>query len=207
VGTRKKAPLAVRLERLRAATGKTWAALATDLGVKRAMVFHVLSGRRGFSEKTLDRLVECEVAAGVRSRASVLIERGLQGSELINALLARDSTAHSEVAVQDIDAGSKAIDLEYRRGSPPPGFPSRVTVTAPNNSTVWRIIGEKGTRDNPSKFLLACLPDLQDKPEVLERLTPSCYGLILDTALDLTFGINWRAKLQSEGKRLKIGPS
>jgi transcriptional regulator with XRE-family HTH domain len=192
--TRKKTPLAARLERLRASTGKTWDALATELGIKRAMLFHVLSGRREFSATTLDRLVECELAAGVRSQASVLIERGLRGEELINALL--DEDAHSKVDVHDIDIGSKKIRLEYRRGTPPPGFPERVTVKGASNATIWRIIGEKGTVENPSSFLAASLPELQDKPEVLERLTPSCYALILNTALDLTFGLNWRSKLR-----------
>jgi hypothetical protein len=164
----KKSQLALRLDRLRSATGKTWDALANDLGVKRAMVFHVLSGRRGFSDKTLDRLVECEVAAGVRSQASALIERGLRGSELVTALLEHDTDTDSQVSVHDIDTGSKRIRLEYRRGAPPQGFPAHVTVKAATNSTV------------------------------IERLTPSCYALLLDTALDLTFGLNWRAKLRSE---------
>jgi hypothetical protein len=194
----KKSQLALRLDRLRSATGKTWDALANDLGVKRAMVFHVLSGRRGFSDKTLDRLVECEVAAGVRSQASALIERGLRGSELVTALLEHDTDTDSQVSVHDIDTGSKRIRLEYRRGAPPQGFPAHVTVKAATNSTVWRMLGERGTRENPSNFLAACLPELQDQPDVIERLTPSCYALLLDTALDLTFGLNWRAKLRSE---------
>jgi transcriptional regulator with XRE-family HTH domain len=192
----KKFPLALRLERLRSSSGKTWDALASDLGIKRAMIFHVLSGRRGFSDQTLQRLVDCEVAAGVRTEASVLIERGLQGEELIEALINSDEAGHSKVTTKDIDAGSLEIVLEYRRGSPPPGFPKTTRVTAPRNATIWTIIGEKGTRHDPSLFLAASLPDLQDKPDVLERLTPSCYALLLDTALDLTFGLNWRSKLQ-----------
>ncbi len=204
----KKTTLALRLERLRAATGKTWEALAADLGVKRAMVFHVLSGRRGFSEKAIDRLLRCEVAAGVRSEASALIEQGLRGAEILEALLDTDSSGHSQVTVDDIDAGSKEIGLEYRRGTPPPGFPKHVTVTAPKNATIWKSIGEKGTRESPARFLAGCLPDLQDKLDVLERLTPSCYALILDTALDLTFGLNWRSRLQpsprAAGKKKKM---
>lgn len=192
----KKTSVASRLERLRAATGKTWDALASDLGIKRAMIFHVLAGRRGFSEQTIERLVDCEVAAGVRTEASVLIERGLRGEDLLEALINSDEAGHSKVNVKDIDAGSKAIPLEYRRGSAPPGFPKSVRVTAPRNATIWMVIGEKGTKQDPSRFLAACLPDLQEKPDVLERLTPSCYALILDTALDLTFGLNWRSKLK-----------
>jgi hypothetical protein len=197
----KKTPLAARLERLRAATGKTWDALAGDLGIKRAMIFHVLSGRRGFSEQSLERLVDCEVAAGVRTEASVLIERGIRGENLIEALINSDEASHSKVTVKDIDDGSKIVVLEYRRGSAPPGYPSVTRVSAPRNATIWMIVGEKGTRQDPSRFLASCLPDLQDKPDVVERLTPSCYALILDTALDLTFGPNWRSKLKSASDR------
>lgn len=191
----KKTPLAARLERVRAATGKTWDALATDLGIKRAMIFHVLAGRRNFSDETLERLVDYEVAAGVRTQASVLIERGISGQELIDALVHSDEKGFSTVTVKDIDHGSKRIPLEYRRGSPPPDYPEATTVSAARNATIWQIIGEKGTRQDAAGFLAQCLPDLRDKPDVLERLTPSCYTQILETALDLTFGINWRSKL------------
>jgi hypothetical protein len=98
--------------------------------------------------------------------------------------------------MRDIDEGTKEIPLEYRRGPAPPGFPKSVRVTAPRNATIWLIIGEKAASQDPSRFLVACLPDLQEKPDVLERLTPSCYALILDTAFDLTFGLDWRSKLR-----------
>lgn len=159
------------------------------------MIFHVLAGRRGFSQKTLERLVDLEVHAGVRTEASVLIERGLRGEELIEALINSDDAAHSKVTVRDIDEGSMRIPLEYRRGVPPEGYPKSITITAARNATIWMILGEKGTRQNPSNFLEACLPELHDRADVLEKLTPSCYSLILDTALDLTFGLNWRSKL------------
>lgn len=198
---KKKTPLALRLKRLHAATGQTWDALATALGIKRAMIFHAVAGRRGFSEKTLQRLAEYEVRAGLRSQASVLIAQGLSGTELIDALLNADEPVRSGVTVEDIDAGTKDVALEYRRGSPPSGFPTRVRVTAAKNATIWQILGENSTRQNPANFLIACLPELRDRPEVLERLTPHCYAQILDTALDLTFGLNWRSQIQSSTSR------
>jgi hypothetical protein len=196
VATAKKSNLALRLERLRTVTKKTWDLLAADLGIKRAMLFHVLAGRRGFSEKTLQRLIECEVAAGLRSEASALIEQGLRGTDLVAALLHGEGAGQSEVTIADIDAGSKEVALEYRRGSPPPNYPTRLKVMAASNAAVWKVIVEKGISEDASRFLTACLTDLKGKPGLLERLTPSCYAQILDTALDLTFGLNWRAKLQ-----------
>ena len=193
----KKIGLALRLERLRAATGKTWDALAADLGVKRAMLFHVNTGRRGFSEKTLQRLLDCEVSAGVRSEASALMEQGLRRTDLVAALL---HTGQSEVTIEDIDAGSKVVALEYRRGTAPAGYPPRLKVTAPGNAAVWKVIGEKSASEDSSNLLVACVPDLNTKPDLLDLLTPSCYARILNTALDLTFGLGWRAKLQPERK-------
>lgn len=188
-----KTTLAQRLERLRAVTGKTWDALAADLGLKRAMVFHVLAGRRGFSDKTLQRLLECEVAAGVRSQASALIEQSLRGADFVAALLhEEEGGGQSGVTIQDIDAGFKEVTLEYRRGSPPRHYPTRLTVRAPRNAAVWRFIAGKGAGEDLSGFLAACLTDLKGKPDLLDRITPSCYVRILDTALDLTCGLNWR---------------
>ena len=179
-------------------TGKTWEAVAADLGIKRAMIFHVISGRRGFSEKTRQRLLDCEVAAGIRSKASAMIEQGLRATDLVSVLLQGEGVGQSEVTGKDIDAGAKEIRLDYRRGSPPGGYPTRLKVKAACNEDVWRVIGEKGVNENPSKLLANCLEDLKDKPDLLDRLTPSCYARILDTALDLTFGLNWRAKLRPE---------
>jgi hypothetical protein len=202
VRTEKNA-LALRLERLRAVTSKTWDALASDLGVKRAMLFHVVAGRRGFSEKTLARLLECEVAAGVRSEASALMEQGLSGTDLVTALLHGEGAGQSEVTIEDIDTGSKEVVLEYRRGPHPPGYPTRLKVTAASNAAVWRVSGEKSVREDPSNFLATCLQelDLAAKPDILDRLTPSCYAQIIDTALDLTFGLNWRARLQQPARK------
>jgi len=193
----KKNSQSFRLEKLRAVTGKTWDAIAADLGLKPAMIFHVLSGRRCFSEKTRRRLLECEVAAGVRSKASAMIERGMRGDNLVSALLQGEGHDQRGVTIKDIDAGAKEIRLEYRRGTPPSGYPTRLKVTAASNAEVWRVIGENGVSENPSKLLSNCLEDLKDKPDLLDRLTPACYARILDTALDLTFGLHWRAKLRT----------
>ena len=190
----KKTPLALRLERLRAAAGQTWDALAVRLGVKPAMIFHVLAGRRGFSEKTLERLRECEVADGLRNEASVLIEQGLRGADLLEALLTADEV--SPVTIKDIDLGWKVMPLEYRRGSPAPGLPIRTKVTAPENAEVWQILGATNVQQSTPKFLNACLPELKDRPEVLKQVTPTCYGTLFNAAMDLTFGLIWRSKLR-----------
>jgi len=96
-----------RLDKLRSVTGRTWDSIAADLGIKRAMIHHVKAGRRGFSEKTRQRLLECEVAAGIRSEASALIEQELRGADLVSVLLQGQGGGQSEVSTKDIDRGEK----------------------------------------------------------------------------------------------------
>ncbi len=187
----------LRLERLRSATGKTWDAVAADLGIKRAMLFHVLSGRRSFSDKSLQRLRDQEVAAGLKSQAHALIEKKYEGADLVSALLQTASGGSSGVTVACIDAGKKEVLLEYRRGTPPPGYPTKVTVKAPQNTDIWRMIGQKSVTEDASKFLVASVSGLEMQPDLLEIITPTCYILILETALDLTFGLNWRSRLNA----------
>lgn len=158
------------------------------------MIFHALAGRRGFSEKTLAKLRDCEVAEGLRTEASVLIEQGLSGSDLVEAILNADEP--TPVTTKDIDLGWKVVPLEYRRGSPAPGFPIRVKVIAPDNAEVWQILGAKSVQQSTPKFLDACLPELKNRPEVLKQVTPTCYGALFNAAMDLTFGLSWRSKLQ-----------
>jgi hypothetical protein len=184
--------LVARLERLRAATGQTWEAIGADLGIKRAMVFHVLSGRRSFSEKTLRLLLQCEVKAGLRSQASLLIEQGFRANDVVSMLLESERSGPDVVGIKDIDGGFKSVTLCYRRGLPPKGYPTTIKVIAPKNTVLWRTLGQKGASEKSSKFLEACLPALQDKPDLLDRLTPTNFSAIFETALSLTFGINWR---------------
>jgi hypothetical protein len=184
----------LRLERLRVATSKTWDAVAADLGIERAMVFHVIAARRGFGDRTLRRFIQCEVAAGIRSEASGVVEQGFLGNDLMAALFGGEGAGESEVTVEDIDAGSKEIALEYRRGSPPAGYTTRLILKAATNAGAWRSIGQQGADEDLPGFLAACVPPLGDKTDLMERLTPSSYARVLNTATDLTFGLNWRAK-------------
>lgn len=162
------------------------------------MVFHVIAGRRGFGDRTLGRLIQCEVTAGIRSRTSAAIEQGLQGIDLVAALFGTSGACLSEVTIQDIDAGRKEVSLEYRRGSPPPNYPVRLVVTAAKNETVWKSIDRQSAHEDIPDLLTECLPALENKTDLMDCLTPSCYVRVLNTAMDLTFGLNWRAKVRTK---------
>jgi hypothetical protein len=195
MGKSKKSSVVVRLERLREVTGKTWDQIAEDLGVGSAMLFHVLSGIRQFSPRVLKRLTECEVEAGIKSRAMVLVEAGLNAQDVV-AILLGDETANSMVSSKDVDAGCMKVEIEFR-GTPPPNCTSPVIVKAPGNATVWRIMGAGGASEDPYRFLAACLPAPYGKPEVLDKLKPQSYQRLWETALDLTFGLGWRKRVRT----------
>ena len=186
----KKSPIVVRLKRLRELSGKTWDQIAGDIEVNRSMLFHVLGGKRQFSPKILKRLTDCEIAAGIKSRARVLVESGLNAQDLVAALLS-DESAGSQATTKDVDAGVMEVEVEFK-GTPPPPGKSPVLVKAPGNATVWRVVGQGGANDDPYRFLAACLPEAYGKAEVLDRLKPQSYQRLWETALDLTFGLGWR---------------
>jgi transcriptional regulator with XRE-family HTH domain len=189
-----KSPVVVRIERLRELSGKTWDQIAGELAVNRSMLFHVLSGKRHFSPKVLKRLTDCEVAAGIKSRASVLIESGLKAQDLV-AILLNDESASSQVTAQDIDAGATEVEVEFR-GTPPQDCKSPVLVKAPGNAAVWRIMGEGGAANDPYRFLAACLPEPYSNAAILDKLKPQSYQRLWETALDLTFGLGWRKNIR-----------
>ena len=74
-----------------------------------------------------------------------------------------------------------------------------------NPIPLWRNLGDITASEDPSRFLVSCIPDLQSKPDLVDRITPSCYLRLIQTALALTFGLNWPAKLQLKGKARTTG--
>jgi hypothetical protein len=159
------------------------------------MLFHVLGTKRQFSPKVLKRLADCEVACGIKTRAALLLEEGFKAQDLANTLLSEEASS-SQVTTEDVNVGWKEVEVEFR-GNPPSNCKSPVLVKAPGNATVWRVIGEGGATDNPYRFLAACLPEAYTKREVLDKLKPQSYRRLWETALDLTFGLDWRQRVRT----------
>src|SRR6266481_4936794 len=61
-----KFTLLTRLERLRLKTGATWAAVGEMIGLSRTMLHHLRRGENEPSQKTLARLEQAEIKAGLR---------------------------------------------------------------------------------------------------------------------------------------------
>ncbi|HMO51911.1 MAG TPA: helix-turn-helix transcriptional regulator [Kiritimatiellia bacterium] len=57
-----------RIDAYRNKTGKTLDVVADDLGISKSMLMMVKSGRRNLSGKSLFKLEEAEIAAGLKTR-------------------------------------------------------------------------------------------------------------------------------------------
>jgi len=188
--------LGQRLRNLRAATGKTWDALAAEIGIKRAMLYHVLAGRRRFGANIVNALGELEIRAGIRSRASVLIEAKLGAADIVSLLLSKQKKDQWPVTLSEINAGRKVVKVQYRRGSPPNKWPAQLTVNAANNADIWKMVGINNSPSDPNRFLCECVEVLKRTPEIIDAITPSSYMELMNAAMDLTFGLDWRKALE-----------
>jgi transcriptional regulator with XRE-family HTH domain len=56
-----------RIDQYHIHTGKTWAEVASDLGVGVSALMMVKSGKRGVSDKVIYRLAQAEIAAGIEA--------------------------------------------------------------------------------------------------------------------------------------------
>jgi hypothetical protein len=112
----------------------------------------------------------------------------LDAKELAAKLL--DETTHhtGKITVSDVDRGFKDVSLDYRRGSPPSGYPSNIRLYAPGNRITWKIMGADGVLDDPTRLLLACMPKDRSNTDFLDLLTPPCYRVLVEIAIGLVFG-------------------
>ena len=86
------------------------------------------------------------------------------------------------------DGATIELPVEYKRGEPPPDYPSKVLLTAPpwneDHLVARRCLDEKCE----APILLACLPPPLAMREFIDLLTFNCYALLVDRAMVLVFG-------------------
>ena len=109
-----------RLERLRVGQGLTWKQVAEKIGVGVTMLMMVKSGRRNLSNKTLYRLEQAEIAAGLHSpvaretlsfkQENSDLEKGVkQFRTKLAALDPKSQKRMLKVILQILDAQRKAL--------------------------------------------------------------------------------------------------
>lgn len=173
-----------RVEHLRARQGVTWARVAEIIGLSRTMLHLIRKGTNEPSRKTMIRLEQAEIDAGLRK--PVLEKKS------VLELLKSKPTSGIEISPADHDAGEVLIDVEYRRGSPPDGCPARIPVKAPDASIAAQLLVDVMLDEDFEGFLIHCLPADYAKREFLNKLKPFSFLKLLEAALGMSLGSRWR---------------
>lgn len=187
-----------RLEKLKLDRGWTGEQAAKALGLSRTMIHFIRSGKHGVTAKTWHRLEQAE-------RSAQVTNENLPGSEPLQGLASVLSTAAGQSRVQvsaaDIDRGYIDIPLEYRRGEPPKGAPTKLRVKAPTSLEASRALAAIRLDQGVGILLAACLPEEFAMESFLNKLTPFCYEEITSAALAMTFGVHWQRLIKAPAPR------
>ena len=178
-----------RIEYLRSAANMTWAEVAAALGISRTQLHLLRKGESELNQRVLLRLEQAEVTAGLRKAS-----RDKQG---ILRLLESSPFTRQEITESDHDAGLVEVPVEYRRGSPPAGMPEKVPVKAPDTSIAANLLVDLLLDEDFESYLGHCLPPQFTSKEFLNRLTPASFLQVLDAAMEMSLGANWRARFST----------
>ena len=154
------------------------------IGLSRTMLHLIRKGSNPPSRKTLFRLEQAEIEAGLRK--PVLEKKS------VLELLKSKPTSGIEISPADHDAGEVLIDVEYRRGSPPEACPASIHVKAPDASIAVQLLVDVMLEEDFEGFLIHCLPADYAKREFLNKLKPVSFLKLLEAALGMSVGSGWR---------------
>jgi len=180
-----------RLEKLHLKTGATWAAVAEMIGLSRTMLHHLRTGDNKPSQRTLARLEEVEIKAGIR-------EAPLDDAGILRLL---ETTPLEGVRIQpaDHDAGVVHVKVQFRRGSTLPGFHGSVAVKAPKAHVAAKLLSDLLRNQKIENFLRQCVPPDYASDEFLNRLEPTSFLQLVQAALEMSLGTNWRERVYKLG--------
>jgi transcriptional regulator with XRE-family HTH domain len=177
----------LRLEKLKLAKGWSWEEVAEQIGISRTMIHFIKSGKHKVTAKTWHRLEEAEKAAGTKS-----ITRDANRESVVSAIAAAEKQSNVKITMQDIDRGYVDVPVNYRRGTPPAQSPTRLRVSTPPTKTAAQTLAAIKLDEDYGSLFVACLPAEYTTPEFLNKLTPFSYNAILDAALAMAFGLDWK---------------
>ena len=151
------------------------------------MIHFIKSGKNKVTAKNWHRLEEAEKAAGMAVNS-----RGANETQVACAIAAAEKRSKVNISVKDIDRGYVDVPVHYRRGDAPPKFPTNIRVTTPSTKVAARALAAIKLDEDYTSLLSACLPPQQATPEFLDRITPFSYNAILEAALVMSFGLDWK---------------
>ena len=187
-----------RIEHLQAHHRVTWGQLAEMIGLSRTMLHLIRKGSNPPSRKTLFRLEQAEIEAGLRKQ--------LMEKKSVLELLKSESASGIEICSADHDAGEVLINVEYRRGSPPDGCPATIPVKAPDASIAAQLLVDVMLHENFEGLLIHCLPADYAKREFLNKLKPISFLKLLEAALGMSLGSGWRESFPHVSQQIPKPP-
>lgn len=122
--------------------------------------------------------------------------RDANREHVAKAIAAAEESSGVKITMKDIDRGYVEVPLNYRRGSAPAQFPTRIRISNPPTKAAAEALAAIKYDEDFSSLLSACLPPQYATPEFLDKLTPFSYNAILDAALAMAFGLNWKRMVQ-----------
>jgi hypothetical protein len=160
---------------------------------------HLLrTGHHPPTKSTLQRLTEAEIRAGLRK--SPAESKRL----LVDFLRFRPPEEQVQVSPQDVDEGSRLVEVKYRRGVRPEGYEDKVLVHAPKDVThaarLWVQLLLDGDLEN---IVLECLDPQYATKEFLKLLDPRSFMDLAEAAIALTLGVDWRKRFPGLAKGVR----
>ncbi len=177
-----------RLDHLRGKTGATWAEIGKMIGLSRTMLHHLRKGEHEPSQRTLARLQQAEIDAGLRE-SSV-------GRPGILRLIESNALTDLNIVPSDHDAGVVQVSVEFRRGSTPAGFEGTVPVKAPSAAIAANLLVDLLRDEDIENYLKQCLSPKDASEDFLNRLEPASFLRLLHAALEMSLGTNWRERVR-----------
>jgi transcriptional regulator with XRE-family HTH domain len=174
-----------RIERLRFANRWSWEELAHALGLSRVMLFHLRKGTHHVSEKTLRRLTELDRKSGV----------GADARQWIQAISERAQEQRIRLTEGDVRKGVLEVEVEYLVEEKPAEFPAKIRLTRPAIRNAPGLIANLLLDEDFDNILYKTLPARLANERFLNAISPFCYRELVEVAMGLVFGLEWKKRL------------
>jgi len=157
--------------------------------MSRTTLHLIRKGSEELDERTLLLLEQAEINAGLRKPPGD--KRG------ILRLLQVVPADQLQIRESDHDKRVVEVEVEFRRGSTPEGLTNKVPVSAPDASVAAKLLVDLLTEEDYEGFVQHCLPPRFASKEFLNKLEPASFLRLLDAAVTMSLGANWRERVRT----------
>lgn len=159
------------------------------------MLFHLRKGTHSASEKTLLRLAELERRSGMGSATRQWIQA-----------IAEHAQQRIRVTDGDIARGFLETDVDYLVRKKPAQFPARIRLTRPAVGDAAGLIANLMLDEDFDAILYKTLPHNLANERFLNALSPFFYRELVQSAMELVFGLEWTKRLPKPLAKSAVRP-